>query len=400
MNPPISPAAPQKTVLIIDDVPANLGVLVDYLEQHELCVVVAQDGEEGLMRAQFLCPDLILLDVMMPVMGGIETCRRLKALERTRDIPVIFMTALSETSDKLSGFRAGGVDYITKPFQVEEVLVRLNTHLTLRHTTQQLQRTVAELNLAQAELVRSETLAALGSMVAGIAHELNTPLGNGMLVASTLTDLSRELAHNLQENKGLTRSALDNYLRDANDAGDVLLRNLQRAVSLINSFKQVAIDRTSSHRRRFSVADVVAETILILSPMLRNTPFQVEHEVAPDIELDSFPGPLGQIVTNLINNAVLHGFEGRAAGVVRIAARVVHGNMLELSVEDDGIGIPAAHLQRIFDPFFTTKLGAGGSGLGLYVCYNIATKILNGQIQAESQVGKGSRFVITVPLVA
>ncbi|CAN7651858.1 hybrid sensor histidine kinase/response regulator [Pseudoduganella sp. LjRoot289] len=398
ISPPSQP--PQKTVLIIDDTPANLGVLVDYLEQHDLSVAVAQDGEEGLMRARFLCPDLILLDVMMPVLDGIETCRRLKADDSTRDIPVIFMTALGETGDKLTGFRAGGVDYITKPFQIEEVLVRLNTHLALRHTTQQLQRTVAELNMAQSELVRSETLAALGAMVAGIAHELNTPIGNGMLIASTLTDLSQEMARRLRDNQGLTRSALEKYLADANDAGDILQRNLKRAGSLINSFKQVAIDRASSQRRKFALADLVQETVLILTPMLRNTPYQVLCEVGPEIELDSFPGPLGQVITNLINNAVLHGFEGRAHGTVRISARALGGGMLELGVEDDGAGIPDAHLQHIFEPFFTTKMGAGGSGLGLYVCYNIATKILNGQIQAASAPGHGTRMVVTLPLVA
>ena len=399
MNPPSS-HTPQKTVLIIDDTPANLGVLVDYLEQHDLSVAVAQDGEEGLMRARFLLPDLILLDVMMPVLDGLETCRRLKADDATRDIPVIFMTALGETSDKLTGFRAGGVDYITKPFQIEEVLVRLNTHLALRHTTQQLQRTVAELNMAQTELVRSETLAALGAMVAGIAHELNTPIGNSMLIASTLTDLSHDMTRQLRDNKGLTRSNLEKYLTDANDAGDILQRNLKRAGSLINSFKQVAIDRASSQRRKFALADLVQETVLILTPVLRNTPYRVLCEVPPEIELDSFPGPLGQVITNLINNAVLHGFEGRAHGTVRIAARALDDGMLELGVQDDGAGIPEAHLQHIFEPFFTTKMGAGGSGLGLYVCYNIATKILNGQIRADSASGQGTRMVVTLPLVA
>jgi signal transduction histidine kinase len=388
----------QKTVLIIDDTPANLGVLVDYLEQHDLCVVVAQDGEEGVMRAQFLHPDLILLDVMMPVMDGLATCRRLKDDSSTRDIPVIFMTALGETRDKMAGFQAGGVDYITKPFQAEEVLMRLTTHLNLYHTTRELQKTVAQLNLAQAELVRSETLAALGAMVAGIAHELNTPIGNGLLIASTLTDLSRNMTRDLQEGKGLTRSALEKYLLEANEVGDILQRNLERAGNLINSFKQVAVDRTSAQRRKFRLADVVTETVLLLSPTLKNTPYQVLHDIAPTIELDSFPGPLGQIITNLINNAVLHGFEGRSHGCIRIGADIAASGFLELTVADDGAGIPEAHLHRIFDPFFTTKRGAGGSGLGLYVCYNIATTVLNGQIKVASAPGEGTRFLLTLPL--
>lgn len=388
----------QKTVLIIDDTPANLGVLVDYLEQHDLCVVVAQDGEEGLMRAQFLHPDLILLDVMMPVLDGLETCRRLKDDARTHDIPVIFMTALGETRDKAAGFQAGGVDYITKPFQAEEVLMRLTTHLNLYHTTRQLQKTVAQLNQAHAELVRSETLAALGAMVAGIAHELNTPIGNGLLIASTLTDLSRSMTRDLKDGKGLTRSALEKYLNEANEVGDILQRNLERAGSLINSFKQVAVDRTSAQRRKFRLADVVTETVLLLSPTLKTTPYEVMHCIDHAIELDSFPGPLGQIITNLINNAVLHGFDGRGHGCIHISADIAPSGLLELTIADDGVGIPEAHLQRIFDPFFTTKMGAGGSGLGLYVCYNIATTVLNGQIQVSSAPGEGTRFLLTLPL--
>jgi len=388
----------QKTVLIIDDTPANLGVLVDYLEQHDLCVVVAQDGEEGVMRAQFLHPDLILLDVMMPVMDGLATCRRLKDDTRTRNIPVIFMTALGETRDKMAGFQAGGVDYITKPFQAEEVLMRLTTHLNLYHTTRELQKTVAQLNLAQAELVRSETLAALGAMVAGIAHELNTPIGNGLLIASTLTDLSRSMIRDLQEGKGLTRSALEKYLLEADEVGDILQRNLERAGNLINSFKQVAVDRTSAQRRKFRLADVVTETVLLLSPTLKNTPYQVLHDIDRTIELDSFPGPLGQIITNLINNAVLHGFEGRSHGCIQIGADIAPSGWLELTIADDGAGIPEANLHRIFDPFFTTKMGAGGSGLGLYVCYNIATTVLHGQIQVASAPNEGTRFLLTLPL--
>jgi signal transduction histidine kinase len=310
------------------------------------------------------------------------------------------MTALGETRDKAAGFQAGGVDYITKPFQAEEVLMRLKTHLNLYHTTRELQRTVAQLNLAHAELVRSETLAALGSMVAGIAHELNTPIGNGLLIASTLTDQSRQVTRDFFEGKGLTRSALEKYLHDVGDAADILQRNLERAGSLIASFKQVAVDRTSAQRRRFMLVDVVTETVMLLSPTLKNTPYEVRHGIDRSIELDSFPGPLGQIITNLINNAVLHGFEGRHTGCIHITADTTPSGMLELTVADNGVGIPEAHVQRIFDPFFTTKLGAGGSGLGLYVCYNIATTVLNGTIQVSSVPGEGTRFVLTLPLKA
>jgi signal transduction histidine kinase len=206
------------------------------------------------------------------------------------------------------------------------------------------------------------------------------------------------MTQGLQEGKGLTRSALERYLREAHEVGDILQRNLERAGSLITSFKQVAVDRTSAQRRKFTLADVVTETVLLLSPTLKNTPFDVRHHIDRSIELDSFPGPLGQIITNLINNAVLHGFEGRSHGSIHIGADIAPSGFLEMTIADDGVGIPEANLHRVFDPFFTTKMGAGGSGLGLYVCYNIATTVLNGQIQVSSAPGEGTRFLLTLPL--
>ncbi len=297
---------------------------------------------------------------------------------------------------------------VTDKRRIENEIRELNAHLEQRviERTEELQQaneelayTLETLNKAQEELVRSEKLAALGSLVAGIAHELNTPIGNSLMVASTLADQANALAQSYRSN-GLKRSALEAYIDDAGKAGDILVRNLQRAADLVNGFKQVAIDQTSSQRRKFSVAEVVSEIMLTLWPTLKKTSFIVKQKIPDALMMDSYPGPLGQVLTNLVNNALLHGFEGKQSGLVTIEAKLTGDGWMELSVTDDGLGIPVSNLNRIFDPFFTTKLGAGGSGLGLNITHNIVTGILGGRIRVHSEMGAGSAFFLTLPLTA
>ncbi len=298
---------------------------------------------------------------------------------------------------------------VTDKRRIEHEILELNANLEQRviERTDELQRanmelaaTLTTLNMAQEELVRSEKLAALGSLVAGIAHELNTPIGNSLMVASTLVDQTKVMTEGFAEGSGMKRSTLDAYLKDSAKAGDILVRNLFRAANLVTSFKQVAVDQTSSQRRIFSLAEVVSEILLTLSPTLRKTAFEVDQDIPSDLTLDSYPGPLGQVITNLINNALLHGFEGRNTGKVSLSAIRNREGAIELSVMDDGIGIPQGNLNRIFDPFFTTKLGAGGSGLGLNITHNIVTGVLGGKVRVQSEVGSGTTFVLTLPSVA
>jgi PAS domain S-box-containing protein len=295
---------------------------------------------------------------------------------------------------------------VTDKRRIENEILELNANLEqrviartdeLQQTNMELASTVATLNLAREELVRSEKLAALGSLVAGIAHELNTPIGNSLMVASTLVDQTKVLTANYTEGNGLKRSVLEGYFQDASKAGDILVRNLYRAANLVTSFKQVAVDQTSSQRRVFSLSEVISEILITLSPTLKKTAFVIEQHIPDNLTMDSYPGPLGQVVTNLVNNALLHGFEGRANGTVSLSAIVNHEGSVELTVKDDGKGIPAANLGRVFDPFFTTKLGAGGSGLGLNITHNIVSGILGGRIRVNSEMGLGTTFVLTLP---
>lgn len=261
---------------------------------------------------------------------------------------------------------------------------------------QELRRVVAELQHMQGELVRAEKLAALGALVAGVAHELNTPLGNALMAASTLAEHTQTVASEL--NAGvMKRSLLEAYVNDARVASELLVRNLGKASELVTSFKQVAVDQTSSRRRQFRVGDVISEIIVSLRPTFRGRPILVDSAVSDEIDMDSYPGPLGQVLTNLINNSVVHGFADGRSGRVLIAANAHGDEHVELCVKDDGIGIPFDVQPRIFDPFFTTRFGKGGSGLGLHIVHSVVTNVLGGRVAVDSQPGHGSAFTLILP---
>lgn len=266
----------------------------------------------------------------------------------------------------------------------------------LTRANDELVQTLETLQHAQHKLVRTEKLAALGSMVAGIAHELNTPIGNGLMASSTLDEHNRTFQFEVEAGN-LRRSSLERYLADSRTATDILLRNLQRASDLIRSFKQVAVDQTSAQRRTFRLDEAVDEILLALQPTLKTRPLTLSREIDAEIWLDSYPGPLGQIITNLINNAITHGFAGREGGHIRIIGKRLSSEQVQLCLCDDGNGIPPEHLNRVFDPFFTTRLGQGGSGLGMNIVHSLATQVLGGQIRIDSTPGAGTCVTIDLP---
>jgi len=388
------------TVLVVDDSPTLLLALLDHLSRHGFLVVLAHDAREGMMRAALAQPDLILLDIVMPGLDGFEACRRLKSDADTRDVPVIFMTGLSDAKQIVSGFAVGGVDYITKPFQVEEVLARINTHIALRRANNELKQAYQSLARAQEDLIHHEKLAALGSLVAGIAHELNTPIGNSLMVASTFEAQTGEIREHFSKGENMRRSELVSYLDNACTTTEILMRNLQRAADMVTNFKQVAVDQTSTQRRTFLLSEVVAGNILTLLPSIRRTPFEVVQRVPDEMMMDSYPGPLGQVIANLVNNAIMHAFDGRSEGTVELVAEYEKSDWIALHVRDNGNGISNANQERIFDPFFTTKMGVGGSGLGLHIVHSIVSDILGGRITVSSEEGRGTCFTLSLPLEA
>ena len=296
---------------------------------------------------------------------------------------------------------------ITEQLDAQHKIEELNTTLEQRvqQRTEQLQAANADLSqalrtLEQARdsLVQSEKLASLGALVAGVAHELNTPIGNGLMVASTLNERMRAFAQTIRQ--PMQRSTLEQFITDGQQASDLLLRNLDRAASLVSSFKQVAVDQTSEKRRQFELSALVDEVVLTISPTTHRAQCDIHTDIAPDLLLDSFPGPLIQVLTNLIDNAVKHGFAPGQSGTLTIVGRPAGTGHATLTVKDNGRGVAPEHVKHVFDPFFTTRLGQGGSGLGLHIVHNIVTSMLGGQIDIHTEVGVGTVFTLTLPVTA
>ncbi|MES2152815.1 MAG: ATP-binding protein [Pseudomonadota bacterium] len=256
-----------------------------------------------------------------------------------------------------------------------------------------------QLQDAQTQLVSQEKLAALGSLMAGVAHELNTPIGNSLLIASTMQEKTAQIEA-LMNGPGLRRSELANFIADSQKASSLVMRGLTSAADLVNSFKQVAVDRTTEQRRNFNLQQVCHEIIATMMNRVRAANHNIELRVGDSIAMDSYPGPFGQVITNFINNALLHAFaHGEGGHMVLSAATPLEGRV-QVEFRDNGSGIPSEHLSRIFDPFFTTKLGQGGSGLGLSISYNIVTSLLGGQITVFSSAHDGTCFMLDLPLTA
>ncbi|WP_317204339.1 CHASE domain-containing protein [Janthinobacterium sp.] len=255
---------------------------------------------------------------------------------------------------------------------------------------------LATLRQAQTNLITSEKMASLGSLVAGIAHELNTPIGNSLLTATALQEIVEEFERGFAAG-GVKRSTLLAYLADCRQACSIMTASLARAAELITSFKQVAVDQTSDRRRPFALDDVLHDTLATYAAQLRRANVQVRLEAPRGLRFVSYPGSVGQVLANLLNNALLHAFEGRAGGLITISARAVDGARVALVFSDDGVGMAPKTLHQVFDPFFSTKMGQGGSGLGMNIVYNIVTGMLRGEIAIDSAPGSGTRITLTLP---
>ena len=391
------------TLLIVDDNPNNLKMLSDYLEGEGFKTLVARDGELAVKRARYAQPDLILLDVVMPDIDGFETCRRLKADEETRDIPVIFMTALAaSTEDKVRGFSAGAVDYITKPIQQEEVSARVETHLEIRHLNKSLQMantelstTLDDLKSTQQHLIETEKLAAVSELITGMAHEINTPLGVGITASSGLEDRTKELFEAYEEG-GITRSALESYLRMVMESSRMILHNLMRAADLMRSLKDVAQQQGSAESRTFSVKTYLEKAAHSVIPEEKRVQYTLTVSGDESIVIRSYPGVFSQVINGLVTNSVVHSYQHHESGRLHFEIGQTQ-NHITIVYTDDGHGIPPEYLDKVFEPFFTTPRNRGGIGLGMYIVRNLVVQKLHGNIRYDSRLGKGSTFILELP---
>jgi signal transduction histidine kinase len=265
--------------------------------------------------------------------------------------------------------------------------------------TAALELALDELQRSRDELVRSEARATISTLVSSVSHELNTPLGLSLTVATTLLERGARFRRLVQENQ-LKRSDLMNFVDKTCEGSDLMHRNLTRAVELMKNFRQVTNDQASEQCREFDLLDVVQEVLHAMSPSLKRTTNKVVVDVPPGIILRSYPGPLGQVIINLVNNAYLHAFEGRKDGVLTINAQMLDDDHVQIECADNGVGMTSSVQERLFEVYFSTKTGQGGTGLGMSIVRNLVTHALQGQFDFESTPGVGSRFFITLPLVS
>jgi signal transduction histidine kinase len=376
-------AAEEVTVLIVDDTPANLAVVVDSLEQLDVEVAVAQDGEEALARAEYLRPALILLDVVMPRIDGFELCRRLKAKDNTRDIPVIFMTSSAGEGDKLKGFEVGGVDYLTKPLHVAEVRARVNAHLTLQRMRKELQIQNARLQReirerVQAEEQLRESNHELEAFTYSASHDLRAPLraisGYASMLAErpeAMDECSRQTVEKIirasQQMEGLIRDLL-NYARTGQ-------REMSPQQVSLEPFLQ---EIENTFQARIKEGGVQFDIVRPLAPVMGD------------------PMLIKQILTNLIDNALTY---RRRDGRPRvIVSSTVADERVVLSVSDNGIGIAPEYHDKIFQVFqrLHAESEYAGTGVGLAIVAK-AARAMNGSVRVSSKQGEGSTFLVSLP---
>lgn len=319
--------------------------------------------------------------------------------------PNLYLTELNQLSRAFNTLLDRIEQQLQKNEQTELEIKQLNQNLeltiaertqALRAANQELLDTLATLHQYQQQIVETEKMASLGQMVAGIAHEVNTPIGLGVTASTLLQDKLTDI-ESAFEQKALTASQLARFLAESKENLNIIYRNLERAAGLISSFKQVAVDQSHESMREVSIQQLINEVLLSLRPNIKKTLHHIRVDCPEDLVIFSKPGPLNQILINLIMNSLQHAFPDGVAGEIMIKAYTEQGRFI-LLYQDNGQGVPEPIRKRIFDPFVTSKRGQGGSGLGLHLVYNLVTQALKGQIKLETTLGAGVQVTMSFPL--
>ena len=397
-----------KKILVIDDEAYIRDSVVGFLEDFGFDIVEAENGRIGLEQFEKFQPDLILCDLRMPEMDGLGVLAHVT--KKNENIPIIIVSGAGNISDTVEALRLGAWDYIIKPIQDMNVLFhavdkaferkrfieeKTRYQKELELANKDLKTSLETLEQTRDQLVQSAKMAALGELVAGVAHEINTPVGVGVTAASFLDAKTREF-HGMYKAGELKRSELENYLTTVEEVSNSILINMERAAELISSFKQVAVDQSSENRRQFNLKEYMDEILLSLRPRYKKTNHRIRVSCDPDIELNSFPGAFSQILTNLIMNSLIHGFSGLENRAIEMDVTRKEGQVI-FAYRDNGRGMDQKQKDKAFDPFFTTMRGKGGTGLGMSVVFNLVTQTLKGNIKLESEIGQGVVFIMTFP---
>lgn len=400
-----------KKILVIDDEVYIRDSVIGFLEDFGFEVIEAENGQIGIEQFESQHPDLILCDLRMPVMDGLEVLAHVR--QKDENTPIIIVSGAGNIADTVEALRLGAWDYIIKPIQDMNVLYyavnkaferkqfiaeKYQYQKELESANKELQISLETLEQARDKLVQSEKMAALGELVAGVAHEINTPVGVGVTAASFLDTKTREFS-TLYDSGELKRSELENYLQTVQEVSNSILINMERAAELISSFKQVAVDQSSEKRRRFNLREYIDEILLSLRPRYKKTSHRINVACAPDIEITSYPGAFSQILNNMIMNSLIHGFKEMENGEIEIGVTCSTDHII-FEYRDNGRGMDESQREKIFDPFFTTMRGKGGTGLGMSIVFNLVTQTLKGQVDLTSEPGKGVVFTMTLPELA
>ncbi|OUL32113.1 response regulator [Nostoc sp. 106C] len=422
-------------ILLVDDNPNNLKVLSEAIQGCGWKALMATDGESAIEQTEYAHPDLILLDVMMPGLDGFETCRRLKANPLTQTTPVIFMTALSDATDKVKGLEIGAVDYITKPFQQEEVIARLKLHLKISHLTRTLEQRVEErtaqlsqslqqLKQTQLQLIQSEKMSTLGQLVAGIGHEINNPVGfiggNRSHIEQYVNNLLR-LVHLYQEKLPHPDADIEELVEEIDLAylTEDLPKLLASMAQGIDRLKEISLSLRTfarsdmSSKVEYQIHEGINSTLMLLKHRLKGNgdrpKIQVITKYAELPPIACYPGQLNQVFMNIIANAIdafdefdrSHSYQQIAAdpNTITITTSIEpHEGTVSICIQDNGPGMIPEVQARIFEPSFTTKPVGKGTGLGLAISYQIIVDKHNGQINCLSIPGKGTTFMMILPI--
>ncbi|MCU0515406.1 MAG: hybrid sensor histidine kinase/response regulator [Oscillatoria sp. Prado101] len=420
----------KENILVVDDTPDNVRLLTAMLNEKGYKVRKALSGQMALTACQMVLPDLILLDINMPDMNGYEVCKLLKADEKTREVPVIFISALDDVLDKVKAFDSGGADYITKPFQRGEVLSRIESQLKLRSLQLKLQeknakleRALAELKAAQIQIIQNEKMAAVGQLVAGIAHEINNPIsfiyGNLNHASQYLESLVNILELYQEEYPNTAPRIQDkineldlNFLKeDAPNVMGAMRRGAERIRQLVVSLRNFSrLDE--AEMKSVDIHQGIDSTLLMLQHRLAETETRPAitaiKDYGPLPKVTCYASQLNQVFMHLLNNAIDALQDGHGAWgsgqeedaprpTIRIHTELTAKDTVLIRIADNGPGISTAKLSHLFDPFFTTKKVGSGAGLGLSISYQIVAQQHKGQLTCSSSPGEGAEFTIEIP---